>query len=56
MPLADLKERLAQLPKGKVIVAYCRGPFCLKSADAVELLRAEGFEALQLRKGVAEWL
>lgn len=56
MPLAELKERLAQLPKDRVIVAYCRGPFCLMSADAVKLLRAEGFEALQLRDGVAEWL
>ncbi|OGV73076.1 MAG: ArsR family transcriptional regulator [Methylophilales bacterium RIFCSPHIGHO2_02_FULL_57_10] len=56
MPLAELKERLAQLPKDRIIVAYCRGPFCLMSADAVKLLRAEGFEALQLRDGVAEWL
>src|SRR3989338_1958966 len=56
MPLAELKERLAQLPKDRIIVAYCRGPFCLMSADAVKLLRAEGFEALQLRDGGAEWL
>lgn len=56
MPLTELKQRLAQLPKDKAIVAYCRGPFCLMSADAVKLLRAEGFVALQLRDGVAEWL
>lgn len=56
MPLVELKERLSQLPKDRAIVAYCRGPFCLMSADAVKLLRAEGFEALQLRDGVAEWL
>ncbi len=56
MPLAELKDRLSQLPKDKAIVAYCRGPFCLMSADAVKLLRAEGFKALQLRDGVAEWL
>lgn len=56
MPLAELKDRLAQLPKDKTIVAYCRGPFCLMSADAVKLLRTEGFEALQMRDGVAEWL
>jgi rhodanese-related sulfurtransferase len=55
MPLAELKERLSQLPKDRAIVAYCRGPFCLMSADAVKLLRAAGFEALQLRDGVAEW-
>lgn len=56
MPLRELKARISQLPQDKIIVAYCRGPFCLMSADAVRLLRAEGFEALQLRDGVAEWL
>jgi rhodanese-related sulfurtransferase len=56
MPLSELKDRLSQLPKDRTIVAYCRGPFCLMSADAVKLLRSEGFEALQLRDGVAEWL
>ena len=56
MPLAELKDRLSHLPKDRTIVAYCRGPFCLMSADAVKLLRAEGFKALQLRDGVAEWL
>lgn len=56
MPLGELEERLTYLPKDKVIVAYCRGPFCFMSADAVKLLRAKGFEALQLRDGVAEWL
>lgn len=55
MPLGEIKERLSQLPKRKTIVAYCRGPFCLMSTDAVALLRAEGFEALQLREGIAEW-
>lgn len=55
MPLAELKARLAELPKDKLIVAYCRGPFCFMSADAATLLRSQGFEALQLRDGVAEW-
>lgn len=55
MPIAELKTRLSELPKDKTIVAYCRGPFCLMSADAVKLLRGKGFEALQLRYGVAEW-
>ncbi len=55
MPLVELKTRLAELPKGKPVIAYCRGPFCLMSADAVKLLRSKGFTALQLRDGVAEW-
>nr|WP_315593788.1 metalloregulator ArsR/SmtB family transcription factor [uncultured Cupriavidus sp.] len=55
MPLADLRTRLAELPMDKPIVAYCRGPFCLMSDDAVRLLREQGFSALKLREGVAEW-
>jgi rhodanese-related sulfurtransferase len=55
MPLAELKTRLTELPKDKPVIAYCRGPFCLMSADAVKFLRGKGIEALQLREGVAEW-
>ncbi len=55
MPLAELRARLAELPKGKPVVAYCRGPYCLMSADAVALLTEQGFTALQLREGVNEW-
>lgn len=55
MPLAELKTRLAELPKDKPVIAYCRGPFCLMSADAVQLLRSNGIEAVQLREGIAEW-
>lgn len=55
MPLAELKTRIAELPKDKPVIAYCRGPFCLMSADAVQLLRAQGVDASQLREGVAEW-
>ena len=55
MPLPELRTRLADLPKDKPIVAYCRGPYCLMSADAVRLLQEQGYTALQLREGVAEW-
>lgn len=55
LPLSELKHRLAELPKRKPIVAYCRGPFCFMAADAVKLLRARGFEAKVLKDGVAEW-
>lgn len=56
MPLDELKARLAELPKDKPVIAYCRGPFCLMSSDAVKLLRQKGYQALQLREGVAEWV
>lgn len=55
MPLAEIRTRVAELPNDKPIIAYCRGPFCLMSTDAVKLLRRKGYQALQLREGVAEW-
>ncbi|MEJ8826957.1 metalloregulator ArsR/SmtB family transcription factor [Variovorax humicola] len=55
MPLAELKKRLAELPKDLPLVAYCRGPFCLMAKDAVELLRKKGYRAFHLTDGVAEW-
>jgi len=55
IPLEELKNRLAELPAGKTVVAYCRGPYCLMALDAVEYLRQQGFDALRLPEGVAEW-
>lgn len=55
LPLAELKKRLAELPKDKPVVAYCRGPFCLMAQDAVTLLRGQGYQAFHLSDGVAEW-
>ncbi len=55
IPLDELKSRLADLPQGKTIVAYCRGPYCLMARDAVLLLRQQGFDAIHLPEGVAEW-
>jgi len=56
LPLAELRARLAELPRDKPIVAYCRGPFCLMSDEAVTLLRKRGFRACKLADGVSEWL
>lgn len=55
IPLEELRQRLAELPKDRSIVAYCRGPYCLMAKDAVELLKQEGHRAFHLRDGVAEW-
>ena len=55
IPLGELRQRLAELPKDRSIVAYCRGPYCLMAVDAVELLKHEGYSAIHLREGVAEW-
>jgi rhodanese-related sulfurtransferase len=56
MPLAELEQRLAELPTDVEIVAYCRGPFCLLSDEAVALLAAKGYRIRKLLDGVSEWL
>lgn len=55
LPVDALRKRLAEIPKGVPVVAYCRGPFCLMAKDAVELLRKKGYRAFHLTDGVAEW-
>ncbi len=55
MPLAELSQRLAELPRDVDIVAYCRGPFCLMSDEAVKLLTQHGFNARKTTDGVSEW-
>lgn len=55
MPLAEIEQRLAELPTDKEIVAYCRGPFCLLSDEAVSLLAARGYRVRKIRDGVSEW-
>lgn len=55
VPLADLGRRLEELPRGREIVAYCRGPYCVLALEAVELLRKKGFRATRFSEGVVEW-
>lgn len=56
MPVSELRQRLAELPAGKEIVAYCRGPFCMMSAEAVALLKEHGYRARKIADGTPEWL
>ncbi|ANB02073.1 metalloregulator ArsR/SmtB family transcription factor [Ectothiorhodospira sp. BSL-9] len=55
LPLAEIEARLAELPLDREIVAYCRGPFCVLSDEAVALLRRLGYRAHKLSDGVSEW-
>lgn len=55
VPLPELARRLRELPRDREVVAYCRGPYCLMSVEAVALLRARGFHARRLEEGVLEW-
>ena len=54
IPLKELKLHLAELPRDQEIVAYCRGPFCVLSVQAVEMLRAQGFSAVRLEEGIQD--
>ena len=56
MPLDALREQLAQLPKDKIIVAYCRGPLCILAFEAIELMRAGGLKTRRLESGFPQWL
>jgi rhodanese-related sulfurtransferase/DNA-binding transcriptional ArsR family regulator len=55
MPVAEISKRLAELPRDSEIVAYCRGPFCLFSEEAQQLLTRKGYRVRKLLDGVAEW-
>jgi rhodanese-related sulfurtransferase/predicted transcriptional regulator len=55
IPIHELVRRLRELPKRKEIIAYCRGPYCLMSYDAVSLLRKKGLKARRLEAGLPEW-
>jgi ArsR family transcriptional regulator len=55
IPLAQLERRLAELPADREIVAYCRGPWCVLSFEAVALLRRQGYLVRRLEDGFPEW-
>ena len=55
IPLEQLERRLAELPPDREIVAYCRGPWCVLSFEAVAALRQRGFQARRLEDGFPEW-
>lgn len=55
IPLDKLKTRLQELPRDQEIVAYCRGPWCVLSFEAVARLRGAGFQARRLEDGLPEW-
>lgn len=55
VPLGDLPARLSELGKDKEVVAYCRGPWCVMSFEAVAALRSHGYAARRLADGMPEW-
>ena len=55
MPAEELERRLGELPRGRQIVAYCRGPYCVLAVSAVETLRRHGFDAVRAPESVQDW-
>ena len=55
IPVAELERRLAELPRDREVVAYCRGPYCVFSDEAAELLQRHGFTVRRLEEGFPEW-
>jgi ArsR family transcriptional regulator len=55
VPLRELKTRLSQFKRSQEIIAYCRGPYCVLSYEAVAALRRLGFKARRLEDGLPEW-
>lgn len=55
IPLSELEHRLAELPPSREVVAYCRGPYCVLSFEAVAVLRTRGYAVHRLEDGYPEW-
>jgi rhodanese-related sulfurtransferase len=55
VPLDALEAALQTLPREREVVAYCRGPYCVFSDEAVAFLRARGYRARRLRQGLPDW-
>ena len=55
IPVHELEKRIKELPRRREVIAYCRGPYCLMSYDAVLVLRKKGLKARRLEAGMPEW-
>lgn len=55
IPLSELERRLGELPTDREVIAYCRGPYCVLSFEAVAALRERGYLVRRLEDGYPEW-
>ncbi|MEW6702792.1 MAG: metalloregulator ArsR/SmtB family transcription factor [Bacteroidota bacterium] len=55
IPLSELKNKLVQIPTGKDVVAYCRGPYCVLAAEAIALLKKYGYKSLRFKEDIYNW-
>ena len=56
IPLDDLPMRLAELPRHRPIITYCRGTYCQSADEAIAFLRQQGYQAIRLEGGWPEWV
>jgi rhodanese-related sulfurtransferase/DNA-binding transcriptional ArsR family regulator len=55
IPVEQIEARVGEIPRGREVVAYCRGPYCVFAHDAVAVLQRHGHNASRLTDGVTEW-
>ena len=55
VPLERLEAYLEELPRDREVIAYCRGPYCVFSDEAVALLRSRDYRARRLAEGLPDW-
>lgn len=55
VPVDALEAALQTLPRDREVIAYCRGPYCVFSDEAVAFFRARGYRARRLRQGLPDW-
>jgi len=55
VPLGEIKAWSNGADTSREVVAYCRGPWCVMSFEAVAALRSLGHSARRLEDGMPEW-
>ncbi len=55
IPVEELESRLSEIDPAQEVIAYCRGPYCVLSFEAVAALRQRGIKAWRLEDGLPEW-
>lgn len=55
IPISELTHRIRELPTDRIVIAYCRGPYCVFAVEAVAALRSNGYDARRLADGFPEW-
>lgn len=55
IPTSELERRLSEVPRGREVVAYCRGPYCVLALEAVDVLRSRGYSARRMEEGMPDW-